>query len=249
MDLIMHNYNENYINIKLSQNTAYVYSVRKLLQKAIDKKICLFKGVLVDLGCGEMPYKEYILDRNKKITKYIGIDIDNNQYHKTVKPDMFWNGRSIDLENEKVETVIATELFEHVENLDEILKESFRILKKDGVIFFTVPFIWPLHEIPFDQYRYTPYSLERVLSQSGFKDIVIIPMGGYNASLAQMICIWINNREHESMSKLKRKMFDIFEKFILYPLINKLLRDDDAFNNNYYGENTISPGFYGYAKK
>jgi len=245
----MQNYNKNFIDIRLSQETVYVYSVRRLLQKAIDKNLNLFSGILVDLGCGEMPYKQYLLDRNKNITKYIGVDVSNNKYHQTLKPDLFWDGKRIPLDDEEIETIIATELFEHVENLGDILTESFRVLKKEGIIFFTVPFIWPLHEIPYDQYRYTPYSLEKALTTSGFKDVVIIPLGGYNASLAQMICIWINNKKGKSMSRLRRKLFDMFEKYILYPIIKKLLKDDDVLNVDSYGENTMPTGFYGYAKK
>lgn len=245
----MTKYNENFIDIKLSSNTVFVYSVRRLLQKAVDKSLNLFSGTLLDLGCGEMPYKQYLLDKNKKITKYIGMDIDYNQHHQCVKPDIFWDGETIELENETIDTMIATELFEHVPNIEKVLVEIKRVLAKDGLLFFTVPFIWPLHETPYDEYRYTPYSLKRILQKTGFRDIVILPLGGHNASLAQMLCIWIANNRLKTLAPLQRRLFEKFEKYILYPIIKKLLKGDENLNLTSYEENTMSPGFYGYAEK
>lgn len=245
----MINYNEYFIDIKLSSKTVYVYSVRKLLQKAIDKNLDKFGGVLLDLGCGEMPYKQYLLDRNQKIAKYIGMDIDYSEYHQSIKPDMYWDGKNIALGNGKVDTVMATEFFEHIPNIETVLREINRVLTKDGLLFFTVPFIWPLHETPYDEYRYTPYSLSRVLLDTGFTDIVISPMGGYDAALAQMLCLWSATNNGKIATPLRRKLFGKFEKIILYPIIEKLLERDAKSNVTFYGENTMAPGFYGYAKK
>lgn len=245
----MSNYNKNFIEIKLSSDTVYVYSVRKLLQKAIDKNINLFFGTLLDVGCGEMPYREYILDKNINVKRYIGMDINNNKYHHTVKPDLFWDGKKIDIENEKIDTIIATEFFEHISNIDSVLMEMNRILSKKGILFFTVPFIWPLHETPNDENRFTPYSLEKIFKKAGFREIKISPLGGYNASLAQMLCIWINNYRSEHFSRFRMFLFKKIEKYFLYPIIEKLLNVDNKLNNNSYGENAMSTGFYGYARK
>ncbi|HLP47644.1 MAG TPA: glycosyltransferase [Candidatus Kapabacteria bacterium] len=245
----IYEYDPNFINIKLSPQTVFVYSVRKALQKAIDRNMHFFRGILLDLGCGEMPYRQYLLEKNKNITKYIGVDIDSNQYHQSVKPDLFWDGKKIDLINDSVETVMATELFEHISNIEEILAEIRRVLSVNGLLFFTVPFVWPLHETPYDEFRYTPYSLQRILTKSGFRDIVIEPLGGYNASLAQMLGIWITNNRGKSLTPLRRKMSEKFEKYILYPVIENLLKRDAKLNIKTYGENTMPTGFYGYAKK
>lgn len=242
-------YNTNFINIKLFKETVYVYSVRRIIQKAIDKNLNLFHGVLLDLGCGEMPYRQYILDKNISIIKYIGMDIDYSEYHQSIKPDLYWNGKDIPLKNNEVNTIIATELFEHIHNIENVLGEIFRVLSNEGLLFFTIPFVWPLHETPNDQYRYTPYSLKRIFEKSGFVDIKIIPLGGYNASLAQMLCIWIYNYRNEDKSCFKKILFEKIEKYILYPIIKKLLKKDDNLNVNTYGENTMPTGFYGYAKK
>lgn len=246
----MKRYNENFIDIKLTLNTVFVYSVRKSLQKSLDKCLNLFGGVLLDLGCGEMPYRQYLFDKNNKITKYIGVDIVSSEYHGFVKPDLIWDGKKIPVNDSMINTVIATELFEHIPNINNVLLEINRVLAKDGLLFFTIPFVWPLHEVPHDEYRYTPYSIEKKLRDASFREIVIKPLGDYNASLAQMMCIWVNNyRSSRNSSYMRNLFFKIILKMLVFPIIRILLKKDEKLNNQEYGENTMPTGFYGYAKK
>ena len=239
-------YDPNFINIELNNDNVFVYSVRKSLQKALDKSINEFSGTLLDLGCGEMPYKQYILDNNKAIKKYIGVDVSFVSYHRSVEPDLYWNGSTIPIENNSVDTVIATELFEHIPNIEIVLKEIFRVLRKGGTLYFTVPFIWPLHETPFDEYRYTPYSLLRHLKNTGFNNNRIMSLGSYNAALAQILCIWTALKKGMTRNK---SLFLCLEIILIFPLIKYLLNKDSKENIGQYSENTIPTGFYALIRK
>lgn len=242
-------YDTNYINMPLNKDTLYYYSVRTLLERAIKDNTPIFKGVLLDLACGSMPYKQYILDNNQNIIKYIGMDVNYVPEYQQFKVDIEWNGTTIPLPDDSVDTIISTEFFEHIHNIKEVLLESRRVLKKGGTLFFTVPFIWPLHVTPHDQYRYTPYSLTRIFEEAGFSSIHIGNLGGHHASLAQMICIWKYNCEARLGLGRKKKAFDIFSRFALVPIVSFLMRRDKGFDRNYYDENFISPGWYGRINK
>jgi hypothetical protein len=52
------------------------------------------------------------------------------------------------------------------------------MLKPGSLLFFTVSFLWPLHDVPRDAYRYTPFALERHLRNSGFAQIKLKALGG-----------------------------------------------------------------------
>lgn len=242
-------YDPNYINMPLNNDTLFYYSVRTLLQRVVRDNLSDFKGVLLDLACGSMPYKQYILDNNKNITEYIGVDVNYVPEYKQFKADLEWNGKIIPREDSSVDTIITTEFFEHIDNLEEVLLEARRVLKKEGVLFFTIPFIWPLHVTPHDQYRYTPYSLIRMLKKAGFENIHIGNLGGHHAALAQMICIWKNNYGTRLGSEIKRNFFDFFSRIVLVPIVSLLMNRDKGFDRNYYEENFISPGWYGKIKK
>jgi SAM-dependent methyltransferase len=121
------------------------------------------------------------------------------------------------------------------------LKEVYRVLKKDGIFFFTVPFLWNLHEVPHDEYRYTPFSLQRHLENSGFRDINIKATGGWHASMAQMLGLWVRR---SPLHPLKRKWFSILLKPVIKQLILK-----DSMSTPMFVEGQMITGLYGTAKK
>ena len=243
-------YNPEFIDMPLNRHTLFAYTVRTLLQRAVHDNTPSFKGVLVDLACGEMPYKQYILDHNKDITKYIGIDVNYVPEYQQFKADMEWDGKKIPLADNSVDTLIATEFFEHIDNLEEVLVEIRRVLKKDGLLFFTVPFVWPLHVTPYDEYRYTPFSLIKTFKKAGFDKITIGNLGGHHAALAQMICIWQQNFVNHLWGTKKAKVFAAFRSIVLVPIVWLLMSRDKGFDRSVYDkENFISPGWYGKAEK
>ena len=196
------------------------YVIRKGIFGFIRNNLHLLNGNLLDVGCGKMPYREFIL-KNSHVHNYIGLDIDDALvYDKNVKPDFFWDGKVMPFANDTFDTAIATEVLEHIFEPSVFLRETYRVLKKDGVFFFTVPFIWNLHETPNDYYRYTPYALEKYLENTGFKTIDLKPMGGWHASMAQMLGLWLRR------APMRYWQRDLLSKS-LKPLISFLIKKDN----------------------
>ena len=195
-----------FINIKPDFQTLDRYSVRRAILMALTEKLPLMQGALLDVGCGKMPYKNYVLE-NSMVTSYTGLDIDSAlTYDAQVRPDYIWDGSQMPFKNTTYECAIATEVLEHCPDPETVLKEVFRVLKPGGVFFFTVPFLWNLHEVPHDEYRYTPFSLERHLKAAGFSSIQIKATGGWHAAMAQMLGLWV---KRSGISKKKQKVLAI----------------------------------------
>jgi 2-polyprenyl-3-methyl-5-hydroxy-6-metoxy-1,4-benzoquinol methylase len=55
---------ENFTEIKLDTENFHLYTVRKSILNAINDNAVLFKGSVLDIGCGIMPYKEIIKSNN-----------------------------------------------------------------------------------------------------------------------------------------------------------------------------------------
>lgn len=233
--------NRDFINIKLEIKNLDRFYVRTSIFNALKITLPQLKDNLLDIGCGKMPYKEYILE-NSYVKKYIGLDIEGAlPYDSIIKPDFTWDGISMPFENNSFECAFGTEVLEHCPNPEIILKETYRVLKLDGIFFFTVPFLWNLHEVPHDEYRYTPFSLKRHLENSGFKDIEMEALGGWHASMAQMLGLWI--RRSPMNSKTKSIL-----SFILKPAILFLIKKDKKTKVN-FTEGQMITGLYGTAKK
>lgn len=230
---------DNFINIPFTVENLDKYFIRTSIFQAIKNNLSNFKGSLLDVGCGKMPYKNYIL-KNSQIKEYIGLDIETALDYKGEKPDFTWKGNKMPFENNQFKTIFATEVFEHVLDLENMFSEIYRVMQKDGILFFTVPYLWTLHEVPNDECRYTPFRLERMFKAAGFSDVKIKALGGWNASLAQMFGLWVRRKP---MSNKKRKLFSK----ILKPIIKFLIKKDLAPKN--FNEGTMITGLYGVIKK
>ena len=132
-------------------------------------------------------------------------------------------------------------MLEHCPEPEIVLKEVFRVLKPEGVFFFTVPFLWNLHEVPNDEYRYTPFSLERHLKNSGFNNIEIKATGGWHAAMAQMLGLWVRR---SPMSNAKRNWLSV----LLKPVIRFLIKIDKTAQVT-FTEGQMITGLYGIATK
>jgi SAM-dependent methyltransferase len=232
---------DNFTQIPFTKQNLDTYFIRTSILRALNKSLNLFSGNLLDIGCGKMPYKNYILE-NSKVEKYVGLDIEAAiTYDTAVKPDYTWDGVIMPFQDNSFESAFGTEVLEHCPEPSVILNEVFRVLKKEGVFFFTVPFLWNLHEVPHDEYRYTPFSLERHLKNAGFIDIQIYPTGGWHASMAQMLGLWIRR---SPLTDAKRN----FLATILKPVIMYLIKTDDKYQTKFQ-EGQMITGLYGIAKK
>ena len=225
---------DNFLHPALIRENMDRYIVRSGILRALKAFLPQCKGVLLDIGCGEMPYKSFMMNLNKGITTYIGLDIKNPKYQQNIKPDLYWDGRHIPLDDNSVDCAMATELFEHLPDVEAVLKEVLRVLIPGGSLFFTVPFLWPLHDMPQDEYRYTPFSLQRHLQNAGFWNIQLNALGGWDASLAQMIGLWVIRRpmSDERRSELIELLFPFYQELIATEMNNTPLLYDEMLKQS-----------------
>jgi len=225
------NSTDNFLNPQCTKENMDLYLVRSSILRALKEFLPQCKGVFLDVGCGEMPYKQLILQYAEK---YIGLDIENPAYQKAVKPDIFWDGKHIPLNDNSIDCAMATELFEHLPDIETVLKEIRRVLKSGGSLFFTIPFLWPLHDMPHDEYRYTPVSLQRHLRNAGFDGIRIISLGGWDASLAQMIGLWLKRRPMSVDKRIEfiKSLFPFYNGLIKEEMQNDQLSYDEMLRQN-----------------
>ncbi len=84
--------------------------------------------------------------------------------------------RNLPVACEKVNTVIAFNLLEHLWNIQGLVHESCRVLAPSGRLYLATPFLYRVHRDPDDFWRLTDSTLCRLCTQAGFSDTQVIPL-------------------------------------------------------------------------
>ncbi len=139
------------------------------------------KGKLLDLGCGKVPlysaYKEYV-------TENICVDWKNTHEYLDFEHDLT---NDLPFGDDEFDTVILSDVLEHIPQPEKLWKEMHRILSKDGKLIVNVPFYYWLHEKPHDYYRYTEFALKRFVDESEFTLVKLESIGGSPEVLADIL--------------------------------------------------------------
>lgn len=113
-------------------------------------------GDLVDLGCGNAPLAGIYKDR---VSSFIWADWENTQHQEfnlDIEVDL---NNDLPFEDESFDTVLLSDVIEHSAQPDALFSEVARILRPGGHIIIGVPFMYWLHEEPYDYHRYTRHKL------------------------------------------------------------------------------------------
>jgi SAM-dependent methyltransferase len=94
------------------------------------------------------------------------------------------------------DTILATEVLEHLYDPRQAVREMFRLLKDDGVCVLSTRFIHPIHGVPNDYYRFTADGLRHLFAD--FQDVQVIPLGN------RLLSIWLLATHLRLPRKIKR---------------------------------------------
>ena len=142
---------------------------------------------MLDLGCG-----------NNKLEGWIGVD---KKQLPTVDIVCDLESGELPFENDSIDKIRMIEVIEHIKNYDELIGNTFKVLKKDGKILVTTPDKNCIVNRIFHNYEnehnpehvhvFTQKELENLFSQHGFKIVK-----SYKIPYKRFICkfAWFRKR-------------------------------------------------------
>ncbi|MBI5928572.1 MAG: class I SAM-dependent methyltransferase [Chloroflexi bacterium] len=166
-------------------------------------------GSLLDVGCATKPYQAIFPD----VTYYVGADWPKT-LHDNNKIDVFADINSLPFPSETFDAVLCTEVLEHINNPKMALAEISRVLKYNGFLILSVPFLYRIHEEPHDYYRYTPFALEDLFSHQSLELCHLWPRGGILS-----VCLDINLRFVGGLAKQGIDKLKVLPHWIREPLL------------------------------
>ena len=208
------------------------FIIRRGLFRNIKKISNYLKGgKLLDFGCGSKPYEKLF-----NVDQYIGVDVKKTGHnHINSKIDVFYDGKVMPFRNNEFDHIFTSEVIEHIFNIEDVLIELNRILKKGGFLGLTCPFVWDEHEKPYDFARYSSFGIKHLLKKNNFQIIKIYKSTNYFETIIQMFTAYIYQHcfPKNKILKIFLSIFFISPINIFGILLGKLLpKNYDFFHNN-----------------
>jgi len=132
---------------------------------------------IYEFGSFQVPGQNAISDLRPLFPnkEYVGCDMREGP-----GVDKILNLHALDLPSESVGMVICLDTMEHVEYPRKALDEIYRVLKPNGTLIMTSVMNFPIHEYPYDYWRFTPEAFKSLLkpfesSFVGFQGTEIFP--------------------------------------------------------------------------
>ncbi len=132
-------------------------------------------GKLLDIGCGAQIYRPLVPIG----VIYYGIDTCDarERFGYAISDTHYFAGEEWGVPNGSIDVALCTEVLEHVTEPARLLAQTFRCLRPGGRLVLTVPFAARWHFVPYDYWRYTPSSLQMLLTDAGFEQIMVHARG------------------------------------------------------------------------
>jgi SAM-dependent methyltransferase len=139
------------------------FLARRGLWREIEAASPMLTGDLLDVGCGTKPYPSLFTVRS-----YTGLEIDTPIARQRDVAEAYYDGKSFPFDDASFDAVLCNQVLEHVFKPDDFLSEISRVLRPQGRLLLTVPFVWDEHEQPYDYARYSSFGLRALLERNGF---------------------------------------------------------------------------------
>ncbi len=163
-----------------------------------------------------------------KGVKLIEIDIDKKR-----KPDLVLDITNLSkIKSKSIDLVFCMEVLEHVKNPFKAVSELKRVLKKGGIIIASTPFVFPIHDEPYDFFRYTRYGILEL-----FKDFKLIELKERNSYLETIYVLFLRTM---SIGNIKQRLIGVllFPFFILalpfFLILNLFISNKQATTGYFY---------------
>lgn len=130
----------------------------------------LVTGRLLDLGCGNQPYRPWYGPLVEEV-----VAADAAPGPGVLPVDL---SRPLPLPGASFDTVLCTQVLEHVEDVEVAVAEIARVLRPGGHALVTVPFLYPTHEAPYDFQRFTHLGLTGLVRRHGLEVLSLGAQGG-----------------------------------------------------------------------
>lgn len=171
------------------------------LHRRLSRLLPDYGGRVLDVGCGNKPYQTWFGD----VSEYVGLDVVPGPKVDIV----ITSGERWPVQDSYYDVLLSTQVIEHVDSLEFALEQMRRVIKADGVVILSFPFLFNVHGAPYDYRRFTHYGAAKLLP--GYEILHLESQGGIGSTLVILFLNWIE-------TALSRNVITRILKGLLMPI-------------------------------
>ncbi|TNJ35501.1 class I SAM-dependent methyltransferase [Arenimonas terrae] len=143
-------------------------------------------GRALDVGCADRAAGAGL----PGLSHYVGLDYPGTAIalYRT-RPDVFADAARLPFSDGSFDCVLMLDVLEHVAEPEAALAEAGRVLNEGGQLLLTIPFAYPLHDLPHDFQRFARPGLQRRIEAAGLMPAEIEEQGGGIEAAALNLCL------------------------------------------------------------
>lgn len=157
------------------------------LDKFLEQRAFFASGKVLDIGGKKIGRRGSFAPPLKLVGSWFYLNID-----ELSKPDILASAEYLPIYDNAIDTFYMIEVLELVRDPYKAISEAHRVLKPGGYGFITIPFLYPIHDEPYDMQRWTQYKLIQVCNDSSFDVVEMQILGGAFSAMFSILhaCCW-----------------------------------------------------------
>jgi SAM-dependent methyltransferase len=171
---------------------------------------------VIEIGGGNAMMRS-TLQQACRSESYISTDIE-----PTDNTDVVCDAQNMIFSDDDADVIAAFEVMEHIPDTDKFLSEVRRVLRPNGYLVISVPFLYGKHDYQ-DFYRWTSQGLEYVMNKHGLKVLLVKNRGGTFLTMVTLLSNLIHSKFQPSDNSWRargawRKIYYGFMAIIMLPI-------------------------------
>lgn len=151
------------------------------------------EGLILDIGAAD----RWIESHLSADADYVALDYPSTGRDLYgARPHVFADAAHLPFPDGNFDGVICLEVLEHVPDPAIVMCEISRVLKPGGRAWISMPFLYPLHDAPFDFQRYTKFGLRRDVERAGLEVVTLHESGHAIRAAGLLMCLAIAGGAH-----------------------------------------------------
>ncbi len=190
----------------------------------VEHTLRYIRGETLDLGAGNAKYRYLIKPHTSKYVTFDMVEGPNI--------DVVGDILNLSFPDKSFDTVVSTQVLEHVKKPWVMVEEIGRILRSGGIAITSAPFLVPYHADPYDYFRYTKEGMSALFTENGFEIVECNSYGGLFSVIYEMIHFsFLNPYQGKSSKPWQVRILRYMEK--IYSFLDRTFPTSIIYSNVY----------------